>query len=487
MKQKILFAILFTAMLFTACKEEILAPDISGIETSDYLLNIGDKITLAPSVKNLKGNNYEWTLNGKKIADATTNYTFVATQPGMFVVIFKASNKGGAADEAFKIEVEAPIEISFDKPIYTTSKSNVLEITPKITGPERNDYKYEWMLYDAVIGKEKNIDFIEVNPGDYELKLTVSAGKQSVTTTTFVKVEEADYKQSAYTLLEYYPAPANGLDWSLIGGETMWNRNEFPLAYNDFINKATEIRKGSPANGIHLGSWGGYATFEFDHTVANIKGKTDLEISAKFSQFDLPQVFVAYDKNKNGKPDEDEWYEIKNHDWGKEDMANYEITFTYDRVETDEMSLNTYFEWKDNQAEQQLGEVHYSKRLSSSITNSGDVSTKGFFPGYFMIDKERKEVIKLDGWPSVITRKGKRITRDVTGGNSFNQKLNIDIDDAVNEKGERVSLIGINFVRVRKIVYPFEKNFSVTPQVVEDANMKEGRILYVGQILDKHI
>ncbi len=104
-----------------------------------------------------------------------------------------------------------------------------------------------------------------------------------------------------------------------------------------------------------------------------------------------------------------------------------------------------------------------------------------------MIDKERKEVIKLDGWSNVITRKGKRITRDVTGGNSFNQKLNIDIDDAVNEKGESVSLIGINFVRVRKIVYPFEKNFSVTPQVVEDANMKEGRILYVGQILDKHI
>lgn len=51
MKQKILLAVLFTAMFFTACKEEVLAPDISGIETSEYLLNIGDKITLAPDIK----------------------------------------------------------------------------------------------------------------------------------------------------------------------------------------------------------------------------------------------------------------------------------------------------------------------------------------------------------------------------------------------------------------------------------------------------
>lgn len=487
MKQKVILATLLLVALFTACKEEILAPDISGIETDEYLLNIGDKIVLAPNVKNLKGNNYEWTLNGKKIPDATFDYTFTALEPGTFIVVFKAGNKGGKAEQAFKIVVEPPIEISFDKPIYIIPKSNVLEIAPKITGPERDDYKYEWVLGEAIIGKEKNIDFIEVKPGNYELQLKVSAGKQTETTTCNVKVEEADYKQGAYKLLEYYPAPARGLDWSLIGNKTTWNRNEHPLPYSDFINKVTEIRKEKPSSSIHLGSWGGYATFEFDHTVVNIKGETDLEIGAEFSRFDVPQVFVAYDKNKNGKPDDDEWYEIKNHDWGKEDMTDYEITFNYGKVDMDDQNIYTYFNWKDNQEKPQSGEVVYGKMISMSVTETGAVSTKGFFPGYYMTDQESKNVVMLEGWSNTIVRKGKRITRDVTGGNPYFQKLNIDIDDAVNERGESVSLIGIDFVKVRKIVYPFEKNFSVTPQVVEDSNMKEHRMLHLSQILDKHL
>ncbi len=37
---------------------------------------------------------------------------------------------------------------------------------------------------------------------------------------------------------------------------------------------------------------------------------------------------VAYDKNKNGKPDDDEWYEIAGSEYFKnETLKNYNITY----------------------------------------------------------------------------------------------------------------------------------------------------------------
>ncbi|SHE68045.1 PKD-like domain-containing protein [Pedobacter caeni] len=480
--------LLVAVMLFaSSCKKELqVKPTISGVETDIATLNIGDKLTLAPNITNTKGNSYIWLVNGKETASGQLNYTFQATEPGIFEVIFKVTNKGGTEQQSYKLTVEKPIVISLTNELKV-SMSNVLEITPAITGPDRKDYEYEWSIGDLVIGKKLNLSFISPEAGTYELTLRATAGKQSVSAKCTIAVKEEQYIKNAYTVLEYAPSPGKNHNWSIIGSADNWKYgDEYPLAYNDFLAKASAIRKINTNAALFLGSWGGSVTFKFDHTVANVSGKTDLEMNAFHSARDLPAVYVAYDRNKNGMPDEDEWYELKNDDYGLEDIPEYEMVFTYNKTETDAKRIYSYFNWKDNQPSLASGEILTNKTFTSSMTSAGAFSNRGFFPGLTVTDNSTKQTAILDGWKSSFSRKGKRISRNITGAAPFFQKLNIDIDMAVNKKGETIQLPGIDFVRVQKVVYPFQQDLS-TGNVMTDYNMEEGRMLQVGSILDKHL
>ncbi|NQX43111.1 PKD-like domain-containing protein [Pedobacter steynii] len=488
LKDIIFLKLLVIVILFaSACKKELqVKPSISGVDTDATILNIGDKLTLAPNITNTKGNNYIWLVNGKETASGQLNYTFQATAPGIFEVTFKATNKGGTDQQSFKLIVEKPIVISLTDQL-DVSMCNVLEITPAITGPDRKDYDYEWSIGESVIGRKLNLSFISPEAGTFELTLRATAGKQTVTSTRKITVKAEQYVKNAYTVLEYAPAPGKNHNWSIIGSADNWKYgDEYPLAYNDFLTKATSIRKVNANAALFLGSWGGSATFKFDHTVANVSGKTDLELTAFYSNRDLPAVYVAYDRNKNGTPDEDEWCELKNDDYGQEDIPEYEMIFTYNKTETDAKRIYSYFNWKDNQPSLGKGEIVTNKTFTSSMTTTGAFSSRGFFPGLAVTDIATKQTAMLDGWKTSFSRKGKRISRNLTGAAPFLQKLNIDIDLAVNKKGETIQLPGIDFVKVQKIVYPFQQDLS-TGNVMTDYNMEEGRMLQVGSILDKHL
>ncbi|HBG41924.1 MAG TPA: hypothetical protein DDZ96_01030 [Porphyromonadaceae bacterium] len=487
MKYAIIYILLvFAAVLTVSCNnEDWPSPIISGGAATDTTLNIGDKLVLAPDITNLKDISYTWLVNGKEVSSGETYYMFTATEPGNFIVTLRATNKGGTNEQLFKILVEEPIAVTLENGL-STPMCKVLSIKPAITGPERDDYEYEWAIGDSIIGQTETLEFIAVNAGDYTLTLTAKAGKQSSSANCQVKVEEAEYIDNAYNVLEYYPSPAQGHNWSIIGTSSNWKYGyEHPLSYTEFLAKATELKKENGYQGLIIGSWGGYATFQFDHTIADVPGKTDLEINATYANADVPTVYVGYDRNQNGKPDEDEWYEIKNNDYGMEDIPEYEITFTYLKIDivTNEKKANIYFGWKDNQETPQEGEVAYNMTYKKALTIEGTLSTKGFFPGYYMKDKESKEVVLLDGWKSSFSRKGKRITKDVTGSVYRYQKLNVDIAMAVNTKGEPVDLPGIDFVKVRKSVYPFVEEKGVK----KDFNMDEKRMIEVNSIIDKHL
>ncbi|MBV7530893.1 PKD-like domain-containing protein [Chitinophaga sp. sic0106] len=487
--KKAFFLNLFTAAVFlSSCrKEEYRAPSITGVATDTMVLNIGDRMVLAPNVTNLKGNSYAWLVNGKEAAAGQLSYTFEATAAGNFEIIFQVDNKGGTDRQSFKIYVEKPIGLTIaDK--LEVPMGKVLDIIPAVAGPERNDYTYQWSIGDSVIGRQRGLSFISPAAGTYELNLRATAGKQTATTTRSITVTPAQYVQNAYQVLEYAPAPAKNHNWAIIGTAEFWKfGHEYQLPYNEFLVKATAIRKDNVGPSLVIGSWGGYATFKFDHTVANAPGKPDLELTATFSKLDQPAVYVAYDRNKNGKPDEDEWFEVKNDDYGLEDMPDYQIMFTYTKTETDAKRIYTYYTWKDNQEKPAQGEMLTNKTFTSSMTDAGTFSSRGFFPGLSMTDIPNKKVMMLDGWQSSFTRKGKRITKNLTGAPPFSQKLNIDIDMAVNAKGERVQLPGIDFVKVRKVVYPIQQDFINAGGQVVDFNMDETRMLHVGAILDKHL
>ncbi len=475
------------SFFFSCRKGEYFSPSITAIKTDTIVLNIGDKTILAPNINSLLGNTYKWMINGKQVATGNINYTFQATEPGNFDVALKVSSWGGTDEYVYRIFVEKPLVISLEN-LFTVPICEVLEIKPALTGPDRSDYKYQWSIGDSVISKDRDLSFISFLPGNYSLQLRVAAGKQSAVSAISVAVSPAQYVRNAYTLVEYLPAPARNHNWSIIGSAQNWDfGSEFPLAYNAFLTKATEQRKQSVGAGILIGSWGGSATFKFDHTVVNVPGKADIEMTAIVSNVDPPAVYVAYDKNKNGKADADEWYEIKNKDHGLDDLPDYQMTFTYDSTQADTRRIYTYYSWKDNQAEPVRGQIINQKTFTSSLTYTGAFSVRGFFPGYNMVDVATKQVGLMEGWSSSFTRKGKRITRDVSGTGQFSQKLNIDLDLAINSKGEAVKLPGIDFIKVQKVVYPFARDIFNPGAGVLDANMNEDRMLTVSGILDLHL
>jgi PKD repeat protein len=488
--KRITFLTLLIAVILSisSCRKgEYFAPTISDVKTDTIVLNIGDKIVLAPNISSLLGNTYKWLVNGAQVSTGNINYTFEATGAGNFDVTLQVKNWGGTDEHSYKIFVEKPITVSLGT-LPGIAMCQVLDINPTVTGPDRNDYEYQWSIGDSIIGKTRSLPFISFQAGMFELKLRVTAGKQSTTSTGSISVTQAQYVRNAYTLLEYLPAPARNHNWSIIGAAQNWDfGSEFPLAYNDFLAKASEERKQKVGAGILLGSWGGSATFKFDHTVVNVPGKADVELTAIISNLEPPAVYVAYDRNKNGKPDADEWYEVKNKDYGLEDLPDYEMTFTYDSTTVDTRRIYTYYSWKDNQLEPVKGQIMNQKTFTASVTNSGAFSVRGFFPGYNMIDVPTKQVGLMNGWTNSFTRKGKRITRDVSGGGQFSQKVNIDVDLAVNAKGEAVLLPGIDFIKIQKVVYPFARDIFNPSGGVLDANMNEDRMLSVSGILDLHL
>ena len=96
--------------------------------------------------------------------------------------------------------------------------------------------------------------------------------------------------------------------------------------------KCTERIADDKGDIITLGAYGGYVTFHFDHSVANIPGQRDIYIkgNAYAGNSEPGVVMVSKDTNHNGVPD-DPWYEIAGSadvDSAAQITFGYEITYT---------------------------------------------------------------------------------------------------------------------------------------------------------------
>ena len=224
---------------------------------------------------------------------------------------------------------------------------------------------------------------------------------------------------------------------------------------------------------ISLGGYGGYVTVGFDHTIENKPGLRDFRVlgnafySASNPNPDAPVggscepgiIRVAYDKNKNGRPDEDEWYEIAGsaHEdptgetWyqmaveaGNDVNVYHDYEITYYRPESEpenQEEWDTYIRWEDNQGnsgykvknqfhrQSYFPQWHEGDALTLRGTclpqNGIDESGQG---SYFVLYKFRY------GYAD----------NDVNTGD----ESAIDIDWAVNDKGQRVHLPGVDFIKI---------------------------------------
>jgi hypothetical protein len=350
-------------------------------------------------------------------------------------------------DKEEDLGIEEPLVVLKDS--YTIDRFKVLNINPDLG----TNSKLTWSVNDSVISENAKLDFISPYLKNYSLRLRVEGNGVIKTYTSFINVikEAGTYSKYISNVFDFRPA---------MGQFT----NEIPqyLPGNTEANLISAAKKalvGSNTTMVSLGGFGGYVVFGFDHTIPNMNGRDfkvlgnafwGSEATAERSGSCEPGIIVvAYDKNKNGKPDEDEWYEIAGSEYFiNTTLKNYSVT--YFKPDSNKPAVAGQEYWQTD--------IEYSK-WQDNLGNSGYKTKNAFHDQSY--------------YPLWITEasyslKGTRIKDNFydqsgTGsywvGKSFDfgyadnapnndEGSNIDISWAVDKNGNYVKLPGIDFIKI---------------------------------------
>lgn len=450
MKQKsFLLTLLLFALLFVGCGEDELqidAPSISGIENAYSIIENGT-IKLSPTVGDDNDVAYSWLLDDEEVAN-TLEYTFEGKEVGEYNLTFKATNSGGTTESKIKIIVYSSSSaisadvysiIAIDLPGFVGKDD---EVTIEVAESQSN-------LYRLTKNEEGTTLFVAAEAGKYVVNLS----SNDLAVDYVITVSESEKVPSAYTakVFDYLPAPGQFVNKlpAYTEGDT----------HEDMVAKVEKSLVGSSASMITLGGWGGYVTIGFDHTIVNVAGKRDFRVHGNsFSGSAEPAiVMVAYDKNKNGKPDDDEWYEIagsgsftaEKEDWYENALAaggdlktyrDYEMTFYRPEVE-DNNTSDEYIRWTNNKG----GEGY-------KVKNS--FHRQSYYPLWVKDDKITFSGIRLadNGWDR--SGSGTYYILEyysygyVDNWPNSDPKSAIDIDWAIDKEGNPANLPGVDFVKI---------------------------------------
>ncbi len=372
-------------------------------------------------------------------------------------------------DEPYVLKRE---DISISKPEggFTATVNRLFKIAVASVSDE--GVSYRWSIDGKQVTQTKNLEHMFEKAGEYDLLLCASQDELSF-----------DYDFRVAVIFDGIDPPKPGettayitkvLDYMPAVGQFT---NKLP-AYEEGdsqqdMNEKVLAAIGNNVKGmITLGGFGGYVTVGFDHTIENVAGKRDFRVIANafFAEAnpkpDAPQggscepgvIMVAYDANKNGEPDDNEWYEIagSSHEdptqepWyqmavdnGNDVNLYRNYSITYYRPESEPASRDewsTYIRWEDNRGNsgykvknQFHSQPYFPLWADNALTFTGtclpqngiDESGMGT---YFVLYKFRYGY--ADNEPN-------------TGDESA-----IDIDWAVNDKGQKVHLPGVDFIKI---------------------------------------
>ena len=226
------------------------------------------------------------------------------------------------------------------------------------------------------------------------------------------------------------------------------------------IQKCTERLANNNRELVALGAFGGYITFHFDHSIANLPGQRDFAIWGNAYQEELNLypgggtgeagvVMVSKDVNGNGLPD-DPWYEIKGScDEDSIGKVDYGYEITYHRNPMGKIP------WTDNRGNS--GELdrwdryhpqeYYPEWLPDGLTFKGTRLPQNGFDFTGSVPSSYSQyfwVLFFFGWgyadnqPNTLAD---RSTPNIEG-------CGIDISWAVDDNRQPVSLDFVDFVRV---------------------------------------
>ncbi|SHM14859.1 cell surface protein [Chryseobacterium polytrichastri] len=334
------------------------------------------------------------------------------------------------------------------KEAYTVDRFKVLNIAPKING------KVTWSINDSIISENSELDFISPVIKTYPLQLKIenNGTVQTYNSSIIVKHETGTYSKYISDVLDYRPAV----------GQFM---NEIPEydpgnTVGQMLQKVKSYLVGSNSFPVSLGGYGGYVVVGFDHTIPNLKGNDFKILGNAFWASEAIEnrsgscepgiILVAYDKNKNGKPDDNEWYEIAGSEYFKNTtVKNYNITYFKPNENKPPVSGNEpweydveYIKWQDN-----LGNSGYKTKNSFNANNS-------YYPLWitdpsysFTGTKIKNNFYDQSGNGTYWVGKSYAFGYADNAPNN-DEASNIDISWAVDKNGNYVKLPGIDFIKV---------------------------------------
>ena len=211
-------------------------------------------------------------------------------------------------------------------------------LTIKASVAEGKEYDITWSWNGEVAATGTEMDFVAPRAGVYEVTMhAVDDAQKDTTITVSVTASEPDGGLSPYitSISDYRPAPGQFVNQmpEYSEGDTQEDMNAKVLA-----------AIGDNARGmITLGGYGGYVVCGFDHTIANVPGEADFKVlgnafynnGSSSDGSSMPGgscepgiVMVAYDWNRNGVADDDEWYELAGSEYAKPTtVKGYGITY----------------------------------------------------------------------------------------------------------------------------------------------------------------
>ena len=298
----------------------------------------------------------------------------------------RTENEDGSDEMTIEVEVvdalavsvtAVPIGRKYDGLTRTVSLDRTITLRPFIwngTNP-----KFSWTIDGQEVGTELSYTYTPTETGIKKIVFTVTDTtdepemtlSKCITRTNETRAtleftvechsEEESHRRPASgassatwdRVYEYTPAPGQFINELVSGGFTGTETSpEAAVAYAE-----ERMKKNT---WVSLGGWGGYIVVGFDHSIDNsssgYKGGYNFSITGNaFKGSSEPGiVYVMQDTNGNTLPD-DEWYELKGSEYGKEEtVQDYAVTYyrpTYSGADV---------QWKDNQGVK--GKIDYLKQ-----------------------------------------------------------------------------------------------------------------------------
>lgn len=253
-------------------------------------------------------------------------------------------------------------------------------------------------------------------------------------------------------VFDYRPAPGQFVNTlpEYVDGDTQ----------EDMNRKVLEAIGGDKKGMITLGGYGGYVVVGFDHTIVNRKDAADFKVMGNaFKGSSEPGIImVAYDRNKDGLPNDDEWYEIAGsahtgtEEWYEDAKKSgnimdlykeYSITYKKPAAEpANEDEMKEYIEWSDNKGHSgfKVKNIYHSQPYYPQWIDGDKLTFSGTCLPQNGVNNGTESA------PYFLLSSFSYGYADNVPDND--EKSNIDIDWAVDSEGNPANLPGVDFIKI---------------------------------------